>query len=337
MSAHELSGRAVLRTVREDLAAYRGVIAPARLRVTVMRFEPAEGDPDPWRYRMEASRISAEQKVRAFSHLGFEVDHVVLPGTVSAAEFADRIDACNADADIRAVIVQFPPPARLVPLVQRLDPATDIDGLLGGRSLQRACATADGISRIVAPFAEGATVAVVGARGFVGSGVMRLLADRGISPLPLDQGDDLRRAAGADIVVSTAGSAHLLTPEHIRPHHRVVVDSGFSPRADGSVAGDIDPQAALLPQNITPVPGGVGPIEMAVLMERIVSHVADPALRSWTFPKTPYLTRRASAARARSTGGRAPGQKQGPDSAAGPSPAHIRQQSDSKRRDGPSR
>ncbi|MFD4552264.1 hypothetical protein [Streptomyces sp. NPDC058466] len=156
---------------------------------------------------MEASRISAEQKVRAFSHLGFAVDHVVLPDTVSAAEFADR---CNADPATRAVIVQFPPPARLVPLVQRLDPAKDIDGLLGRRSLQRACATADGISRIVAPFAEGAGVAVVGARGFVGSGVMRLLADRGITPLPLDQGDDLRRAADADVVVSTAGSAHLL-------------------------------------------------------------------------------------------------------------------------------
>ncbi|WP_236570388.1 bifunctional 5,10-methylenetetrahydrofolate dehydrogenase/5,10-methenyltetrahydrofolate cyclohydrolase [Streptomyces mexicanus] len=337
MSAHQLSGRAVLQTVREDLAAYRAVITPARLRVTVMRFEPSEGDPDPWRYRMEASRISAEQKVRAFSHLGFAVDHVVLPGTVSAAEFADRIDACNTDEATRAVIVQFPPPARLVPLVQRLDPAKDIDGLLGGRSLQRACATADGISRIVEPFAEGATVAVVGARGFVGSGVMRLLADRNIALLPLDQGDDLRRAAGADIVVSTAGSAHLLTPEHIRPHHRVVVDSGFSPRADGTVAGDIHPRAAPLPQNITPVPGGVGPIEMAVLMERIVRQVADPALQPWTFPKTPYLTRRASAARMRSTGNHTPGRKKGPDPASAPGPAHARVPSDNKKRGGPTR
>ncbi|MFD4412476.1 tetrahydrofolate dehydrogenase/cyclohydrolase catalytic domain-containing protein [Streptomyces sp. NPDC058475] len=286
---------------------------------------------------MEASRISAEQKVRAFSHLGFAVDHVVLPGTVSAAEFADRIDSCNADPATRAVIVQFPPPARLVPLVQRLDPAKDIDGLLGRRSLQRACATADGISRIVAPFAEGAGVAVVGARGFVGSGVMRLLADRGITPLPLDQGDDLRRAADADVVVSTAGSAHLLTSQHIRPHHRVVVDSGFSPRADGTVAGDIHPQAAALPQNITPVPGGVGPIEMAVLMERIVRQVADPGLRPWSFPKTPYLTRKAFTARMPSTGSRTPGRKEGPDPASGTSPASTQAQTDGKRRRGPAR
>ncbi|GGU44582.1 bifunctional 5,10-methylenetetrahydrofolate dehydrogenase/5,10-methenyltetrahydrofolate cyclohydrolase [Streptomyces violascens] len=292
---HQLSGRALLRTVREDLGVYRDRIEPARLRVAVIRFTPADGDPPEWALRMEASRVSAEQKYKAFTHLGLTVDPVVLPGTVSAAEFAAHIDACNADPATRAVIVQFPPPARLTSLVHQLDPAKDIDGLLGGRSLHRACATADGISRIVAAFDADATVAVVGARGFVGSGVVHLLEDRGTPVLPLDQGDDLRQAARADIVVSTAGSAHLLTAEHIRPHHRLVVDSGFSPQPDGSVAGDIHPGAAGIPQNLTPVPGGVGPVEMAVLMERIVRQTADPELRSWAFPSAPYVSRSASA------------------------------------------
>ncbi|MFF9870126.1 tetrahydrofolate dehydrogenase/cyclohydrolase catalytic domain-containing protein [Streptomyces sp. NPDC013953] len=334
MSGHQLSGRAVLSQVREELARYHPVIAPQNLRVAVLRFEPGPEDPQAWRLRMEASRISAEQKVRAFTHLGFAVDHVVLPPTVSPAEFAARLDAANADPAVSAVIIQFPPPARLAALVHRLNPAKDIDGLLDERSLQRACATADGITRIVAPFAEGATVAVIGARGFVGSGVVRLLADRQIATLPLDQGDDLRRAARADIVVSTAGIPHLLTPNHIRPHHRVVVDSGFSPRPDGTVAGDISPQAATLPQHITPVPGGVGPVEMAVLMERIVRQVADPALKSWTIPPVPYLGR-AAAAQMRSTGiRRAPGRVPGP--AAAPRPGTEAPRHD-KKRSGPTR
>lgn len=333
---NQLSGRDLLRSVREDLADYRARIEPAQQRVAVIRFLPTDADPPEWALRMEASRVSAEQKVRAFTHLGFAVDHVVLPGTVSAAEFAARIDACNADVATRAVIVQFPPPARLTSLVQRLDPAKDIDGLLGDRSLHRACATADGISRIVAAFDAHATVAVVGSRGFVGSGVVRLLQDRGTTVVPLDQGDDLRRAAGADIVVSTAGSARLLTPDHIRPHHRAVVDSGFSPQADGSVAGDIRPDAARLPQNITPVPGGVGPVEMAVLMERIVRQVADPDLQPWAFPRSPYASRRASAARMRSTG-RTPGMTSSPRAAPdqGSSPRHT-QVADQKR-GGPAR
>ncbi|WP_405438470.1 bifunctional 5,10-methylenetetrahydrofolate dehydrogenase/5,10-methenyltetrahydrofolate cyclohydrolase [Streptomyces avidinii] len=333
---HELSGRNLLSSVRKDLARYRERIEPQQLRVAVIRFLPTEGDPPEWSLRMEASRVSAEQKVRAFTHLGFGVDHVVLPGTVSAAEFAARIDACNSDQATRAVIVQFPPPARLTSLVQRLDPAKDIDGLLGERSLQRSCATADGIGRIVAAFDSGATVAVVGARGFVGSGVVRLLADRGTPVVPLDQGDDLSRAARADVVVSTAGSAHLLTPEHIRPHHRAVIDSGFSPRSDGSVAGDIHPDAARLPQNITPVPGGVGPVEMAVLMERIVQQVADPDLKPWTFPQSPYVSLRASAARMRSTG-RTPGTASKPRAVPdhGAAPRHT--QSTNRKRGSPTR
>ncbi|EDY43402.1 bifunctional 5,10-methylenetetrahydrofolate dehydrogenase/5,10-methenyltetrahydrofolate cyclohydrolase [Streptomyces sp. SPB074] len=287
----QLSGNALLRSVRENLAMYRDAIEPSGKGIAVVRFTPTDSDSPEWVRRMEASRVSANQKVKAFSYLGFTVDHLVLPGTVSAAEFADRIDAFNADDHIRAIIVQFPPPARLTPLVQRLEQIKDIDGLLEDRSPHRACATADGISRVVIPVAEEASIAVVGARGFVGRGVVRLLKDHGLDVIPLDIGDDLRRAAHADIVVSTAGKPHILTPDHIKPHHRLVVDSGFTPLPDGTVAGDIHPAATYIPQNITPVPGGVGPIEMAVLMDRIIRQEADPELTPWTCPQAMFLPR----------------------------------------------
>lgn len=291
MTTYQLSGTDLLRTVREELEPYRRTIQPNDQRVAILRFLPADNDPPHWARRMEASRVSADQKVRAFTHLGFDVDHAALPGTVSTSEFADRLDAFNTDPRVQAIIVQMPTPAHLTPLVQHIAPAKDIDALLHDRSLQRACATADGITRIVTPFANNASIAVVGARGFVGSGVVRLLQDQGMNVMPLDMGDDLRRATQADIVVSTAGNPHLLTTDHIRPHHRLVVDSGFTPLADGSIAGDIHPQAARLPQNITPVPGGVGPVEMAVLMERAVRQTADPNVKSWAFPAAPYKTR----------------------------------------------
>ena len=128
---------------------------------------------------------------------------------------------------------------------------------------------------------------MVGARGFVGRGVVRLLNDRGLDVEQIDLGDDLHRVTRADIVVSTAGNPHLLTAEHIRPYHRLVVDSGFTPQADGSVTGDVHPAAARLPQNITPVPGGVGPIEMAVLMDRIVRQEANPPPCALGLPTRP--------------------------------------------------
>jgi methylenetetrahydrofolate dehydrogenase (NADP+)/methenyltetrahydrofolate cyclohydrolase len=92
-------------------------------------------------------------------------------------------------------------------------------------------------------------------------------------------------------VVSAVGNPHFLTEQHIRPHHRLVVDSGFLPQDDGSIAGDIAPSARQVPQYITPVPGGIGPVEMAVLMERMVRLDVDPAREPWTVPQVPYLQR----------------------------------------------
>ncbi|GAA1937472.1 hypothetical protein GCM10009716_49430 [Streptomyces sodiiphilus] len=297
-ATRRMSGTNLLRSVREDLAPYREILQPSGERVAILRFDAAQDDPPVRRFRMEAARVSAEQKVKAFSWLGLGVDHRRLSPSISAAEFAGLFTTLNADPHTAAIIVQFPPPPRLTPLVQRLAPTKDIDGLLGSRSQQRACATADGIVRLVLPFAgDDPAIAVVGARGFVGRGVVRLLSDRGLSVRGLDVGDDLRAAGQADIVVSATGQPHLLTPDHIRPHHRLVVDSGFMPRVDGSVAGDIHPEAVTIPQHITPVPGGVGPVEMAVLMERIVRQEANPGLVEWTVPPTPYMTRREVAAR----------------------------------------
>ncbi len=188
----EFSGASVLRSVREDLAPYRDTIAAQHKRVSVIRFAADASDPSLWKRRMEASRVSAEQKVKAFTHLGYEVDHTVLPRSTSAADFAALIDQRNADPATSAVIVQYPPPPHLAPVVQRLDPRKDIDALLGERSMQVACATADGIVRVVRPFAQdNPTIAVVGARGFVGSGVVRLLEAEGHRAMPLDAGDDL--------------------------------------------------------------------------------------------------------------------------------------------------
>jgi methylenetetrahydrofolate dehydrogenase (NADP+)/methenyltetrahydrofolate cyclohydrolase len=294
-----LSGTTLLRAVRENLAPYREILEPSGKQVAILRFDAAQDDPPIRHFRMEAARVSAEQKVKAFSRLGLGVDHRLLPPSISAAEFAGLLATFNTDPRTAAIIVQFPPPPRLTPLVQQLAPAKDIDGLLENRSQQRACATADGITRLVLPFADdNPAIAVVGARGFVGRGVVRLLGDHGLAVRELDAGDDLRVAAEADIVVSATGQPHLLTPAHIRPHHRLVVDSGFMPRADGSVAGDIHPDASAIPQHITPVPGGVGPVEMAVLMERIVRQEANPGLTAWKAPAMTYLTRSQVAARA---------------------------------------
>ncbi|MFF4168569.1 bifunctional 5,10-methylenetetrahydrofolate dehydrogenase/5,10-methenyltetrahydrofolate cyclohydrolase [Streptomyces sp. NPDC001744] len=287
-----VSGRDVLRQARELYAPYRPAVEPTGMRVAVIRFTPADNDPPDWRVRLEASRISAEQKIKSFEHLGFRADHVVLPPGVGRGDFRQVLEGYNADPDTRAIIVQFPPPRDLAPLVDGMDPAKDIDALLKGRSPYPACATAEGIYRVAEPFAtDHPTIAVVGSKGFVGQGVVNMLRAGGHDPMTLDYGDRLEQVRDADIVISVTGNPGILTPDHIRPHHRVVIDSGFVPQADGSVRGDIRAEAYHIPQNITPVPGGIGPVEMATLMERVVRQEVDPNVTSWKVTPGPYLDR----------------------------------------------
>ncbi|WP_411081831.1 bifunctional 5,10-methylenetetrahydrofolate dehydrogenase/5,10-methenyltetrahydrofolate cyclohydrolase [Streptomyces sp. cmx-18-6] len=287
-----VSGRDVLRQARELYAHYRPAVEPTGMKVAVIRFTPADTDPPDWRVRLEASRISAEQKIKSFEHLGFRADHVVLPPGVGRGDFREVLEGYNADPATRAIIVQFPPPRDLAPLVDGMDPAKDIDALLKGRSPYPACATAEGIYRVAEPFAtDHPTIAVVGSKGFVGQGVVNMLRTNGHDPMTLDHGDRLERVRDADIVISVTGNPGILTPDHIQPHHRVVIDSGFVPQADGSVRGDVRADAYNIPQNITPVPGGIGPVEMATLMERVVRQEVDPNVVSWKVTPGPYLER----------------------------------------------
>ncbi|MGW4251040.1 tetrahydrofolate dehydrogenase/cyclohydrolase catalytic domain-containing protein [Streptomyces californicus] len=287
-----VSGRDVLRQARELYAHYRPAVQPTGMKVAVIRFTPAATDPPDWRVRLEASRISAEQKIKSFEHLGFRADHVVLPPGVGRGEFREVLEGYNADPATRAIIVQFPPPRDLAPVVDGMDPAKDIDALLKGRSPYPACATAEGIYRVAEPFAtDRPAIAVVGSKGFVGQGVVTMLRADGHDPMTLDHGDRLERVRDADIVISVTGSPGILTPDHIQPHHRVVIDSGFVPQADGSVRGDVRAEAYGIPQNLTPVPGGIGPVEMATLMERVVRQEVDPGVVSWKVTPGPYLER----------------------------------------------
>lgn len=277
-----IPGHTILADVRDAYLAYRDIVTAAAARVVIIRFAAGPDAAPGWESRMSASRVSAQQKQRVFTTLGVGVELHVLPDSAAPAQLQGLIAAANTDPGVAAIIVQTPPPRRLIPLLDAIKPAKDIDAL-GVDSLRPACATADGIARVASPFLHpDVSVAVVGARGFVGSGVTALLQRAGHDPLPLDQGDDLHRLRGVDVVISTTGRAGLLTVEHLHRRHHLVIDSGFVPQTNGPI-GDVDPAAAHLPAAITPVPGGIGPVEMAVLAERLVTTLAAPHLQTWAY------------------------------------------------------
>jgi methylenetetrahydrofolate dehydrogenase (NADP+)/methenyltetrahydrofolate cyclohydrolase len=265
----------------------------------------------------EAAEDSRRVKTVSFKALGIEVpDREFLPQTTTRQEFQALINELNTDPSVNAIIVQYPVPRTLADLVATIAPEKDLDALSENPTLFPVPATSEGIMRVVEPFVDGMnaitgsregdiniqseaivrvveafaqddlTVAIVGSRGFVGRGVVQLLDERNINYIAIDQRDenfqeaDLLRVREADIVVSATGQPGILDERHLTPRHRLVVDCGYVPRGDEKL-GDIAKSAVTIPQNITPVPGGTGPIEMAILMERMVRKEIDPDLTPW--------------------------------------------------------
>lgn len=278
----EIKGGKILKQAKDQLGFYQAF--GSSQQITIIRFSPPEGELDPIQLaKYEAARFSTEHKVKTFTALGCKVNQHYLDYYTSPNQFQAILKQANDDSV--GIIVQNPFADRLQSSLKLIDFEKDLDGMRGDNPYFFVSATSETIFRIVEPFVqENDVVAVVGARGFVGGGVVKLLEEQGINTLGLDYGDDLLQTRNANIVVSATGVPELIDERHITPEHRLVVDSGFVPLADSQILGDVNRSAYDIPQNITPVPGGVGPFQMATLMERLVTQVTGKDIEPWQCP-----------------------------------------------------
>ena len=289
-ASNELTGGPLKADVAAEYAKHEAELrAKPNNRVQIIRFEvPAESDPDWPKYR--ASEISADQKKKTFASLGLRPEEKIFPRSVTSKDFSAYIKAQNADATVFGIIVQLPTPPQLRSDVGKIAAAKDLDALSAStRRSFRAPATAEAVVRVVlAMLKPGQSVAVIGggpapdlgAVGFVGGAVVELLRERGITVKVFEKGDDLKEVKKYDLVVSAVGTPRVVQKEHLKPEHELVVDTGFIPEKGGKAVGDVEESARSIPRYITAVPGGTGPIEMAVLMERAAKLLGIKA-RSW--------------------------------------------------------
>jgi methylenetetrahydrofolate dehydrogenase (NADP+) / methenyltetrahydrofolate cyclohydrolase len=290
-TSNELTGGPLKADVAAEYAKHEKEFkAKPNNRVQIIRFEvPDESDPDWSKYK--ASEISADQKKKTFTALGLRPEEKVFSRSVPSKDFSAYIAAQNADAKVFGIIVQLPTPPQLRADVGKIAPGKDLDALSAGKGRTfKAPATAEGVVRVVlAIWKPGQTVAVIGggrdtgfgALGFVGSAVVELLRERKITVKVFEKGDDLREVKKYDLVVSAVGTPRVVKKEHLKPEHELVVDTGFIPeKGGGKPVGDVEESARSVPRHITAVPGGTGPIEMAVLMER-AAKLLGIKVRTW--------------------------------------------------------
>jgi len=271
VAARTIDGKAVAAAVRarvrDEVAAYEAEAGRVPNLVTVI-----VGD-DP------ASEIYVRSKHRACEEAGMRSAHHGLAADTGEAELLELVAALGADDDVDGILVQLPVPEQIDPdrVVAAIDPRKDVDGLtpLNAGLLAHGVpglvpCTPAGVMELLRHEGvelEGAEAVVVGRSKLVGVPVARLLlaADATVTVCHSRTRDLAATCARADVLVAAVGVPELLGADAVRPG-AVVIDVGVN-RTDDGLRGDVDFAAASeAAAAITPVPGGVGPMTIAMLM-----------------------------------------------------------------------
>ena len=239
-----------------------------------------------------ASKVYVRNKVIACGDVGVHSEHVELPSATAQADLLARIAALNADPRIHGILVQLPLPRHIAgaKVLAAIAPEKDADGfhplnvglLVTGHPRVVPCTPA-GVMAIleaegVNPWGQHAVV--VGQSNIVGKPVAHLLLQGGATvTICNSKTRDLGSHTGrADILVVAVGKAKLVTGGMVKPG-AVVIDVGISRLPDGKLAGDVDFASVLgVASRITPVPGGVGPMTITMLLANTIraAELANP-------------------------------------------------------------
>ena len=228
-----------------------------------------------------ASEVYVAMKGRVAHRIGFHHRQIDFPADISQDELLATIDELNNDEGIDGILVQLPLPKHLnsVEVMDRISPAKDVDGfsainsglLAQGRPSFVPC-TPWGVIRMLEDVEvelSGLHAVVIGRSNIVGRPMAYLLEQRNctVTVCHSRTRDVAAHLATADLIIAAVGRPHFVKAEWLKPGC-VVVDVGVNRLEDGRLVGDVDYEASLAKADwITPVPGGVGPMTIAMLME----------------------------------------------------------------------
>jgi methylenetetrahydrofolate dehydrogenase (NADP+)/methenyltetrahydrofolate cyclohydrolase len=267
--AQIIDGKAIAAKMQDQLAAARGGLGARPVRLVSLR----AGDPG-------AAAVYLRNQQRAAAQVGIELIDDRLPAETTEVELLHRIGAHGRDPAIAGILVQRPLPAAIDPRTVQgaIPPHKDVEGMhpanmgaiLYREPLLAPCTALAALHMIRHAQADlrGAEAVVVGHSEIVGKPIAILLLHHLATVTVCHIGTRNLRAhtLGADVLVVAVGKPGLVTGDMVKPG-AVVIDIGINPRPGGGVCGDVDfASAAEVAGAITPVPGGVGPVTVMMLL-----------------------------------------------------------------------
>ena len=235
--------------------------------------------------KCEPSRIYVRNKLLAADNAGIKVALIECPSSITQAMLLARISQLNIDPAVDGILVQLPLPNHIdrTAVMSCLSPVKDVDGLTPtsqGRMMAGlpgfVPCTPKGVLRLIDSVTsdlEGAEAVVIGRSQLVGQPLAQLLLQRGCTVTIAHQAtrDLASIVRRADIVCSAAGAPNLVRGHMLKPG-ALVIDVGITRLEDGSLTGDVNfDEAVEVAGAITPVPGGVGPMTIACLLENTLT------------------------------------------------------------------
>lgn len=232
-----------------------------------------------------ASAVYVRNKQRACKDAGINGRILRLPADVSEARLLETLDALNTDPDVHGILVQLPLPRQIHEgrVIERIDPRKDVDGFHPENAGRLAIGaprfvpcTPLGV-RVMLASAEvptkGARAVVLGRSNIVGKPMALLLLQKGaggdatVTVCHTGTTDPAAVAREADILIAAVGQPEQVTADWVKPG-AVVIDVGIHRRSDGTLCGDVHfPSVSEVASWISPVPGGVGAMTVAMLLK----------------------------------------------------------------------
>jgi methylenetetrahydrofolate dehydrogenase (NADP+)/methenyltetrahydrofolate cyclohydrolase len=276
MTAKIIDGKAIARAVRVGIAARAQALKAKGIQPALTMIVAGDNP---------ASAVYVRNKVRACAEVGIVSEVVQFPGHASESETLDRIQKLNAMPSVHGILVQLPLPQTISVrhILETISAAKDVDGfhlynvggLVIGQTVFPPC-TPYGVQKILEHEGieiEGKNVTVVGASNIVGKPMALMLMQREatVAICHAKTRDLAQYTILADIVVVAAGSPNLIVPQMIRTG-AAVIDVGINFLPGGKLVGDVDFEGVKQKAGwITPVPGGVGPMTVTMLLENTVA------------------------------------------------------------------
>ena len=245
-----------------------------------------------------ASHVYVRNKQRACERTGVRSTRIDLPSTSTQQEILGLISDLNDDESVHGILVQSPLPPGVdeFRIADAIDPRKDVDGfhptnlgrLVQGDTGGMLPCTPAGVMRLLEEIGAdlaGSKAVVLGRSRIVGMPMALLLAQKGVDAtvtlVHSRSEDPSLLCRDADLLVSAIGRPGTIKPEWVKPG-AIVIDVGVSRIKDGSVssgsrlAGDVDPSVSEVAGWLTPVPGGVGPMTISMLLTNTVRAAEDP-------------------------------------------------------------